>query len=172
MERVKTDAKNGAATRAQRGTSPDHENEIQYGSFITRHLKVDMTIEVTKLIKQKFFDIIQQLSYMNEIVNTINIAKLMREEIADMFLSPEEEILMEEVLKKHKDGMTTSLEDFEKEQTKIEHAVEQYRKGRISIGRMVEVTDLSRHELFKELKKHNVSVHYSKDRLIKEINNL
>ena len=51
-------------------------------------------------------------------------------------------------------------------QTKIEHAVEQYKKGRISIGRMAEVTGLSRHELFKELKEHNVSVHYSKDRLL------
>ncbi|MDO9517360.1 MAG: UPF0175 family protein [Methanosarcinaceae archaeon] len=109
---------------------------------------------------------------MNEIVNTNNIAKLMKEEIADMFLSPEEEILLEKALKEHKDGMTTSLDDFEKEQTKIEHAVEQYKKGKISIGRMAEVTDLSRHELFKELKEHNVSVHYSKDRLLKEISGL
>ena len=57
-------------------------------------------------------------------------------------------------------------------QTKIEHAVEQYKKNRISIGRMAEVTGLSQHELFKELKKHNVSVHYSKDWLLKEISDL
>jgi len=172
MEKVKTYAKNGATTRAQRGTSPHHENEIQYNSFITRHLKVDVTIEITKLIKQKFFEIIQQLSYMNEIVNTNNIAKLMTDEIVYMSLNSEEEILLEETLKEHKDGMTTDLKDFEKEQTKIEHAVEQHKKGKISIGRMAEVTGLSRHELFKELKEHNVSVHYSKDRLLKEISDL
>ena len=51
-------------------------------------------------------------------------------------------------------------------QTKMEHAVEQYKQGNISIGRMAKVTGLPRHELFKELKKHNVNVHYSKDRLL------
>lgn len=57
-------------------------------------------------------------------------------------------------------------------QTRIEHAVEQYKKGKISIGRMAEVTGLPRQELFKELKEQNVSVHYSKDRLLKEISDL
>ena len=109
---------------------------------------------------------------MNEIVNTNDIAKLITERIADMPLNPEEEILLKEILKEHKNGMTTSQEDFEKEQTKIKNAVEQYKKGRISISRMAEVTDLSRHELFKELKEHNVSGHYSKDRLLKEISDL
>ncbi len=57
-------------------------------------------------------------------------------------------------------------------QTRIEHAVEQYKKGKISIGRMTEVTGLPRHEIFKVLKEHNISVHYSKDRLLKEISDL
>ena len=39
----------------------------------------------------------------------------MAEEMADMFLSPEEGILLKEALKEYKDGMTISLEDFEKE---------------------------------------------------------
>ena len=67
---------------------------------------------------------------MNQVVNINNITiqdvykeiknlgkdiRLLREEMADMFLSPEEEILLEEALKEHKDGMTIRLEDFEKE---------------------------------------------------------
>ena len=67
---------------------------------------------------------------MNEVVNINNITiqdvykeimnlgkdiRPMREEIADRFLSPEEEILLEEALKEHKDGITISLADFEKE---------------------------------------------------------
>ena len=51
----------------------------------------------------------------NEIINLGKDIRLMREEIADRFLSPEEEILLEEALKEHKDGITVSLSDFEKE---------------------------------------------------------
>ena len=35
--------------------------------------------------------------------------------MADMFLSPEDEILFEDALKEHRAGMITRLEDFEKE---------------------------------------------------------
>lgn len=58
------------------------------------------------------------------------------------------------------------------EQTKIERAVEQYKQGNISIGRMVEITGLPRYELFKKLKECDVSVHYSKNRLLKETSDL
>ena len=57
-------------------------------------------------------------------------------------------------------------------ETKIEHAVEQYKQSKVTIGRMVEMTGLSRHEVFRELQKRGVSVHYSKNRLIKEISDL
>lgn len=57
-------------------------------------------------------------------------------------------------------------------ETKIEHAVEQYKQSKISIGRMVEITGLSRHELFEKLKERGVSVHYSKNRLSREIRDL
>jgi len=58
------------------------------------------------------------------------------------------------------------------EQIKIERAVEQYKHGKISIGRMVEITGLPRYELFKKLKEYGVSVHYSKNRLLKETSDL
>lgn len=57
-------------------------------------------------------------------------------------------------------------------ETKIEHAAEQYKQSKISIGRMVEITRLSRHELFKKLKERGISVHYSKHRLLRKISNL
>ncbi|KAF5422671.1 MAG: putative antitoxin, contains HTH domain [Candidatus Methanocomedens sp.] len=57
-------------------------------------------------------------------------------------------------------------------ETKIEHAVEQYKQSKISIGRMVEITGISRHELFEKLKEHGISVHYSKNRLLREISDL
>jgi len=57
-------------------------------------------------------------------------------------------------------------------ETKIENAVEQYEQRKISIGRMVEITSLSRHELFEKLKERGISVHYSKNRLLKEISDL
>ena len=57
-------------------------------------------------------------------------------------------------------------------ETKIEHAVEQYKQSKITIGRMVEMTGMSRHEVFRELQKRGISVHYSKNRLIKEISDL
>ncbi len=57
-------------------------------------------------------------------------------------------------------------------ETKIENAVEQYKQSKISIGRMVEITGLSRHEIFEKLKERTVSVHYSKNRLLREISDL
>ena len=57
-------------------------------------------------------------------------------------------------------------------ETKIEHSVEQYKQSKISIGRMVEITGLSRHEIFEKLKELGVSAHYSKNRLLKEISDL
>ena len=50
-----------------------------------------------------------------EIRSLGNEVRLMREEMADMFLSPEDEVLFEDALKEHRAGMTTRLEDFEKE---------------------------------------------------------
>ncbi len=63
--------------------------------------------------------------------------------------------------------LQTGLKDL-----KIEHAIKQYDRGRISMGRMVEITGLSRHDLFRELKEHGVSVHYSRTRLLDECNDL
>ena len=51
----------------------------------------------------------------NEIMSLGNEIRLLRGEMADMFLSPEDEILFEDALKEHRAGMTTRLEDFEKE---------------------------------------------------------
>lgn len=50
-----------------------------------------------------------------EIISLGNEIRLLRGEMADMFLSPEDEILFEDALKEHRAGMTTCLEDFEKE---------------------------------------------------------
>ena len=49
-----------------------------------------------------------------EIINLGNEIRSMREEMADMILSPEDEILLEKALKEHEAGTTTRLEDFEK----------------------------------------------------------
>jgi predicted HTH domain antitoxin len=72
----------------------------------------------------------------------------------------ERSVLLRELLKK---GLR---------ETKIEHAVELYKHGKVSIGRMVEMTGLSRHDVFKEVQKRGVSIHYSKNRLLKEISDL
>ena len=76
--------------------------------------------------------------------------------------------------KKHVERSTFLRELLDKglKETKIEHAVEQYKQSKISIGRMVEITGLSRHELFEKLKERGISVHYSKDRLLREISDL
>ena len=50
-----------------------------------------------------------------EIMSLGNEIWLLRGEMADMFLSPEDEILFEDALKEHRAGMITRLEDFEKE---------------------------------------------------------
>lgn len=39
----------------------------------------------------------------------------MKEEIEDMFLTPEEELLVEKAIKEHREGKTITLEELKKE---------------------------------------------------------
>ena len=55
---------------------------------------------------------------------------------------------------------------------KLRLALELYSKGRVSFGRMAELTGLSQRELFLELKRRNVPYRYGEDRFSEEAQRL
>ena len=55
---------------------------------------------------------------------------------------------------------------------KLRLALEQYRKGKISFGRLAELTDLSHRELYKELKQRNIPYRYGEERFNEETQQL
>lgn len=55
---------------------------------------------------------------------------------------------------------------------KLRLALELYHKGRISFGRMVELTGLGYRELSLELRRRNVPLRYGEDRFSEEVEQL
>ena len=55
---------------------------------------------------------------------------------------------------------------------KLRLALELYKKGRVSFGRMAELTGLSQRELFLELKQRNIPYRYGEDRFSEEAQRL
>ena len=55
---------------------------------------------------------------------------------------------------------------------KLRLALEQYRKGKISFGRLAELTDLSHRELYNELKQRNIPYRYGEERFNEETQQL
>lgn len=55
---------------------------------------------------------------------------------------------------------------------KLLHAIDQYRAGKISFGRMSELSGLGYRELYAELRKRNIPQRYGETRFREEINQL
>ena len=80
--------------------------------------------------------------------------------------------LLAETLDRDKSDIIREAIRYGLREIKIRIALEQYQKGLISIGRLVEVSGLSYWEVYEELKKRGITLKYGEDRFIEEVREL
>ena len=121
------------------------------------------TTYITMIIKFLFYCILREYDeHMTYKVTTIRLPIELVREID----------LLAKTLNRDKSDIIREAIRHGLREIKIRIALEQYQKGLISIGRLVEVSGLSYWEVYEELKKRGITLKYGEERFIEEVREL